>query len=121
MPVERQVQCFGFHLAQLDIRQNSLFHEQALTQILAFSLPEHSAYSTWPEAERLAFLTTELRSPRPFGPAETRYGPEADQVLDCYRALKHHSTHYGFAGIGSLIVSMTRQLSDLLVVKLFLR
>ncbi|MEO1654672.1 MAG: phosphoenolpyruvate carboxylase [Bacteroidota bacterium] len=28
--VERQVQCFGFHLAKLDIRQNSAFYDKAL-------------------------------------------------------------------------------------------
>lgn len=119
--LERQLNCFGFHLAQLDIRQNSAFHEKALDQILAFALPELPPYSTWSETERLTFLDAELRSPRPFGPVGTRYGQEADQVLDCYREVKAHGSKYGFAGIGSLIVSMTRNLSDLLLVKLFLR
>ena len=33
-PVRRSVEVFGFHLAQLDIRQNSVFHAKALTQLL---------------------------------------------------------------------------------------
>ena len=32
--VERSVKCFGFHLAKLDIRQNSAFHDKAVSQIL---------------------------------------------------------------------------------------
>ena len=35
--VERHLQCFGFHLAKLDIRQNSAFHEKALSQILVLA------------------------------------------------------------------------------------
>ncbi len=33
-PVERMVQCFGFHLAKLDIRQNSAYHEKVVSQML---------------------------------------------------------------------------------------
>ena len=32
--LERAVSCFGFHLATLDIRQNSAFHDKAISQIL---------------------------------------------------------------------------------------
>ena len=34
-PIERIVNCFGFHLAKLDIRQNSAFHNKAISQILS--------------------------------------------------------------------------------------
>jgi phosphoenolpyruvate carboxylase len=49
------------------------------------------------------------------------YGPEADNVLDCYRVIRQHINLYGADGIGSFIVSMTRNLSDLLVVYLYER
>jgi phosphoenolpyruvate carboxylase len=48
-------------------------------------------------------------------------GPEADAVLSCYRVLVNHVKQYGPDGIGSLIVSMTRNVSDLLVVFLLAR
>ena len=48
-------------------------------------------------------------------------GPEADAVLSCYRVLKQHSQQFGTGALGSLIVSMTRTLSDLLVIYLFAR
>ena len=34
-PVIRTVQTFGFHLASLDVRQNSRFHDLAMAQLLA--------------------------------------------------------------------------------------
>lgn len=120
-PVERQVLCFGFHLAKLDIRQNSAFHDKAMDQILAVALPHLSAYSSWSEEERISFLTSELKSTRPFSIAETSFGEEADKVLDCYRAVQQHIRLYGADGVGSFIVSMTRSLSDLLVVYLLMR
>ena len=48
-------------------------------------------------------------------------GPEADAVLSCYRLLAAHHRANGPGGLGALIVSMTRQLSDLLVVYLLAR
>lgn len=124
-PLEREVYCFGFHLARLDIRQNSAFYERALDQILQILQPLQpdvtAPYSRLSETERLAFLNQELSHKRPFACSGQSFGPEADQVLDAFRALKNHVQSYGAEGIGSLIVSMTRQLSDLLVLLLFLR
>lgn len=120
-PLERQIQCFGFHLAKLDIRQNSTFHDKAMDQILAVALPQLTPYSSWSEKEKISFLSDELESTRPFAIAETSFGEEADKVLDCYRAVQHHIQQYGAEGVGSFIVSMTRNLSDLLVVYLLMR
>ena len=120
-PVERQVQCFGFHLARLDIRQNSRFHEIAFEQILqAASVPDFT-YSTWPEEQRVAFLTGELKGKRPFLTAKASAGPEADELLACYKTVQEYISSFGHEGIGAFIVSMTRNLSDLLLIYLFLR
>ncbi|GHA42891.1 phosphoenolpyruvate carboxylase [Salinimicrobium marinum] len=120
-PVERMIQCFGFHLATLDIRQNSEFHDKAMEQILAATYPEKPKYRNWNEEERVKFITEELQSGRPFAIGGKSFGPEADKVLDCYRVVKKHTDKFGPDGIGSFIVSMTRGLSDLLLVYLFFR
>ncbi len=120
-PLERQVQCFGFFLAQLDVRQNSAFHDKALSQLLVSAGYDAADFESWDEARRLELIEAELKQDRPFVVADTPCGPEADAVLACFRVLKRHIDQYGEAGIGSLIVSMTRNLSDLLVVYLFLR
>ena len=120
-PVERQVKVFGFHLAKLDIRQNSAFHDKAIEQMLAFASAGDIDFSKWDEEKRIAFLTKELESRRPFVISGVSVGPEADQVLACYLELRDHIKKYGTEGLGALIVSMTRGVSDLLVVQLFLR
>ena len=120
-PIERMVQCFGFHLAKLDIRQNSAYHEKAISQILRTSGYEDADYAKWNEAKRLAFINKELESNRPFLVAGTSCGPEADNLLGYFREVKAYVDQYGTAGIGSIIVSMTRSLSDLLLIFLFLR
>ena len=120
-PVLRALQVFGFHLAQLDIRQNSVFHAKALSQLMNASGIDGSQWEEWTEMERQRFLERELRSPRPFLHANATAGPEADAVLSCYRVLADHIARYGADGIGALIVSMTRRLSDLLVVYVLAR
>lgn len=120
-PIERMMQCFGFHLAKLDIRQNSAYHEKAISQILAASGEENYDYGSWSEKERLEFLNRELKSNRPFLVGGTSAGPEADNVLGYLREVKTYIDEYGTDGIGSIIVSMTRSLSDLLLVFVFLR
>ncbi len=119
--LERQVQCFGFHLVKLDIRQNSTFHEKAIEQMLKAASVEDWEYGSWSEEKRVKFLTAELKTNRPFVVSGTCVGPEADKIISCFSVLKEHADKYGYEGIGSLIVSMTRDLSDLLVVYLFMR
>jgi phosphoenolpyruvate carboxylase len=120
-PLMRVVQTFGFHLAVLDVRQNSAFHDRAVDQLLAAAGFSRTNFSQWDESERLELLHRELESKRPFARPDVSLGPEADAVLSSLRVLKEYSAAYGFDGLGCLIVSMTRNVSDLLVVYLLAR
>ena len=121
-PVQRALGVFGFHLATLDVRQNSAFHAKALSQLMVAAGIDHgSSWEDWSEQERLRFLHAELDSPRPFLHADASAGAEADAVLGCYRVLAAQLARYGTDGIGALIVSVTRRLSDLLVVYVLAR
>jgi len=121
-PVSRNVEAFGFHLAALDIRQNSRFHDAAFSQLLKESgFEDGENFAEWPEEKRLNFLNNELKTSRPFVRHRQGLGTEADAVLASYRVLYKYIKRYGSKGIGSLIISMTRSLSDLLVVYLLCR
>ena len=120
-PVRDTVQTFGFHLAKLDIRQNSHFHDLALAQLLTKAGLDGADFPQWDEDRRLRFLLGELDSPRPFARADASIGPEADAVLSCYRVVRDHIDAHGQEGLGAFIISMTRNLSDLLVVLLLAR
>jgi phosphoenolpyruvate carboxylase len=114
-PMERALETFGFHLAYLDVRQNSAWHDRALSQLMTAAGLDGENFANWTEAERLSFLDGELKSPRPFLHPGAQVDDEAGAVLECYRVLANHLELYR-VGVGSLIVSMTRSLSDLLVV-----
>lgn len=120
-PVLRGLEAFGFHLAALDVRQNSRVHELAVGQMLRAAGFAEADYENWGEERRLELLERELASPRPLVRLGATIGPEADAVLGSYQALAHHRERYGLAGLGALIVSMTRSCSDLLLVYLFAR
>jgi phosphoenolpyruvate carboxylase len=116
-PLFRQLDLFGFHLATLDIRQNSDFHDRALQQILEVAgVADAATFPDWSEERRLSWLRQELTSPKQLLSDHTQLGLEARALLECYLTLQRHAEAFGWSGIGSLIVSMTRSLSDLLTV-----
>jgi len=121
LPVIRLVQTFGFHLATLDIRQNSSFHDRALSQLLTIAGHDDSDFSNWDKTKRLQLLNQELTIPRPFTLHDVTLDAEARAVVDVYRVVADYIRRYGVRGIGSLIVSMTRDVTDLLVVYMLAR
>ncbi len=118
-PLLRIVEVFGFHLAALDIRQNSAFHDRAMEQVLSAAGAAKTGFSAWSEEERLAFFQERLSRPDNLLDNGMGTGPEAKAVLGTYRALADHVRRYGTKGVGASIVSMTRQVSDLLAVYFF--
>jgi len=121
LPIIRIAQTFGFHLATLDIRQNSRFHDLAVSQLLVSAGIDGEDFPNWDEEKRLAFLNEELKTGRPFALPGMQLGAEADAVISCYRVLADHINQNGTDGLGALIISMTRSVSDLLVVYLLAR
>jgi phosphoenolpyruvate carboxylase len=92
-----------------------------MAQLLTAAGLDDADYPAWPEAKRLELLTQELRSPRPLAHGLAQLGAEAQDVLDGYRTLASHGEEFGYDGLGSLIVSMTRSVSDLLAVYVLAR
>ena len=116
-PAVAQARVFGFHLATLDIRQNSQYHDRAMAGLLrAAGFAKHD-FPNWSEPEKLDFLNRELQTLRPFTGPHMNLDPEAAHVTALFRALRAH----GPEGLGPVIVSMTRGVADLLVVYLLAR
>jgi phosphoenolpyruvate carboxylase len=120
-PLAAQVRVFGFHLATLDIRQNSAFNDRAVAGLLRAAGFSRTGYPDWSEPEKLEFLNRELQSPRPFTGPHTRLEGEAGRAVGLFRLLRENFTRYGPRGIGPLIVSFTRSATDLLAVYLLAR
>ncbi|MGF1530544.1 MAG: phosphoenolpyruvate carboxylase [Puniceicoccaceae bacterium] len=115
-PVIRSVETFGFHLAKLDLRQNSDFHDRAIEQILKGAGFEDVAFSKWNESQRLEFLNHSLNGVSPLLPLSAYNREEAGLAVGALREVFHHFDQFGPEGIGVYIVSMTRSLSDLVAV-----
>ncbi len=119
--VIRIVNTFGFHLARLDIRQNSQFHELALSQLMQAAQLDGEQFLLSASTDRIAIVNKELKSNRPFTHPSMILGDEAKATIDSYRVISEHINKYGQEAFGSLIVSMTREVSDLLIVYLLER
>lgn len=121
-PLIRLAQVFGFHLAALDVRQNSTTHDQAAAHLLTHAGIEDGAnFASWDEPRRQKFLLQELRNARPFHAPKQKLGDAVEKVLAPLRIFAGHADRFGTEGLGQLIVSMTRQASDLLLVHLLCR
>ncbi|MCP5534658.1 MAG: phosphoenolpyruvate carboxylase [Akkermansiaceae bacterium] len=121
-PMCRLVEVFGFHLASLDIRQNSPFHDKAAAQMLEIvGVDDAANYASWSEQQRVEFLLLELRNERPWRPWKADPESEIGKVMDCFKILRRHARVYGDDCYGLYVVSMTRRVSDLLLVHLLAR
>ncbi len=114
----RIAETFGFHLAAVDIRQNSGFHDKAIQELMDAAGYDGSDFVNNQESWRVHFIDQELNNTRPFAHQKQSVGEHATKVLEVYNVVDKHITKYGVQPIGSLIVSMTRSLSDLLAVYL---
>ncbi|GAB6013303.1 phosphoenolpyruvate carboxylase [Viscerimonas tarda] len=111
----RRVKCFGLTLVQIDIRQESTRHTEALSELTKYvGLGD---YESWTEEEKLAFLIKELNSKRPLIPHNWNPSPETKEVLDTCKVIAQ--TPQG--AIPAYIISMTRTPSDILAVHLLLK
>jgi phosphoenolpyruvate carboxylase len=116
----RAVETFGFHLATLDLRQNSAVHERVVAELLKVAGVE-ADYLALDEAARVALLRRELSSPRPLTSLYATYSDETAGELAIIHAAAEAHAKYGAAAIRQHIVSMTRSVSDLLEVNLMLK
>ena len=113
---------FGFHLAHLDIRNNSATHDAAVAAILTTAgIVDGENFAEWPEEKRVSFLITELKSRRPLLSVNAKLPDEAENVLGYLRVVAEQEKACGSESLGQLIISMTRQVSDLLAMHLFAR
>lgn len=121
-PLLRLLDVFGLHLARLDSRQNSSAHDRALAELLeAAGVPDGAGFAGWPEAERREVLARELAQPRSLTAPGAPTGEAATAEIAALQVLATHLDRRGRDGLGLLIVSMTRDLSDLLAVHVLAR
>jgi phosphoenolpyruvate carboxylase len=118
--LRRAVDCFGYHLATVDLRQNSAVHERTVAELLATS-GTHSSYRELPEDERIALLGKELATSRLLASPFVTYSDETASELAVLRMAADARLRFGDDAIRNCIVSMTEGVSDLLEIALLLK
>ena len=118
--LRRAVDCFGFHLASLDIRQNSAVHERTVAELIDAAMPGMS-YLALNEEARVALLAKELSNARPLTSAFVKYSEETAGELAVFHAAAEAHSLYGAAAIPQCIISMCKGVSDMLEVALLLK
>jgi phosphoenolpyruvate carboxylase len=118
--LRRAVDCFGFHLARLDIRQNSAVHERTVAELFDTAIPGMS-YMALNEQARINLLSNELRNARPLVSGFVKYSEETTGELAVFRAAAEMHAKFGADVIPQCIISMCKGMSDLLEVALLLK
>ena len=116
----RAVEIFGFHLATLDMRQNSAVHERSVAELLSKAGVE-SDYLGLDEAARVALLTAELQTNRPLSALWTDYSEETTGELAIFHAAAEAQALLGARVITTAIISKAESVSDLLELNLLLK
>jgi len=118
--LRRAVDCFGFHLARLDIRQNSAVHERTVAELIDAAMPGMS-YLALSEEARIALLSSELRNARPLTSSFVKYSEETLGELAVFHAAAEAHAKFGADVIPQCIISMCKGMSDMLEVALLLK
>jgi phosphoenolpyruvate carboxylase len=118
--LRRAVDCFGFHLARLDIRQNSAVHERTVAELMDAANPGMS-YLALGEEARISLLTNELRSTRSLVSQFVKYSDETMGELNVFHAAAEAHAKFGSDAISQCIISMCKGMSDMLEVAVLLK
>jgi phosphoenolpyruvate carboxylase len=118
--IRRAVDVFGFHLAPVDLRQNSDVHQRVIAELFGAARPEID-YGKLEEAGRIRVLTEELATPRLLHSPYVEYSAETRGELAILRAAAAMHRRYGEACIPNYIISKCDGVSDVLEVVLLLR
>ena len=111
----RRVACFGVTLVRLDIRQNAERHAEVLEAL--WSYYDEGSYLALDEAGKQRFLLRELQRKRPLLPRAWQPSEEIREVLETCRVVAESDPR----ALGSYVISMASNPSDVLAVILLLR
>jgi len=113
-----QVEVYGFCLAGLDIRQESIRHSETINEIVEYLQIIPCSYHELTEDERIKWLVAELQTRRPLIPKELPFSPQTSETIDTFRVVKQMQREFGQEICQTYIISMSHDVSDVLEVLL---
>ncbi|MEO8849567.1 MAG: phosphoenolpyruvate carboxylase, partial [Casimicrobiaceae bacterium] len=118
--LQRAVSTFGFHLATLDLRQNSIVHEEVIAELLA-QAGVTTQYRKLDEAARIDVLTRELAQPRLLLSPFLAYSEMTTGEIAIMRVAAQIHATFGADALANYVISKCEAISDLLEVGVLLR
>jgi phosphoenolpyruvate carboxylase len=118
--LRRAVDVFGFHLAALDLRQNSDVHERVIGELLGFA-ETGLDYPALAESERIRLLLAELGTARPLASAFLPYSAETAGELAILRAAAEAHRRYSRESVPHYVISKATGVSDILETAVLLK
>lgn len=118
--LRRAVDLFGFHLASIDLRQNSDVHERSVAELLSFA-DAGIDYTALSEDERIEVLVRELDTNRPLASSYAEYSEETSSELDILRTAADARVRFGTDAVVNCVISKTDGVSDILEVAVLLK
>lgn len=112
----RQVRVFGFHLAHLDIRQESGRHSDAIAEIADALMILPSSYNELTEAERVRWLVSELQTRRPMIPNHLSFSEKTNETVLTFRMVAKLQKEFSVDVCNTYVISMNHSVSDILEV-----
>jgi phosphoenolpyruvate carboxylase len=118
--LRRKVSVFGFHLAPIDLRQNSDEHAAVVAELLERAGVEKD-YGALGEASRLEVLQQELAGPRPLRVPHRQYSPLVEAELGVVGVAAEARQRHGAPIVSKYVISHCESVSDLLEAGVLLR
>ncbi len=112
----RQVEVFGFHLAKLDVRQESATVVRATAAVVAHATGEDLLGMD--ERERAALLRRLLADPDPLDATPDNLSEESKRVLDTFGRIQAAREEFSEMPVETFVLSMAHHASDVLCVQL---
>jgi phosphoenolpyruvate carboxylase len=104
---------FGFHLASMDVRQNSDVHERTVAELLKAAKVTQD-YIALDEYARVALLLAELANPRPLRSPCAEYTPETLRELEIADRAALLKRRFGNGAVTNYVISKAASVSDML-------
>lgn len=109
----RLVETLGFHLMQLDIRQESTQHSNTVAELLNL----HGVnYEKFTEEQRIAYLAEQLINPQALRYDPALLGEMSREIMAVFQVMHDMRVEVGEQAFGSYVISMTHSASHVLEV-----
>ncbi len=115
----RQAEVFGFHLAKLDVRQESSVIAGTVSELVAANTGED--LSNMEETELASLLRDLLAAPQPLPDIPAELSDEAQRVLETFEGIRQAKAEFSEPPVETFVLSMAHHASDVLSVQLLAR